>query len=91
MWASTRSDALPVLCDPRAGGADADAAASDDSDAEALAVPSVGRDTEPERVPHTYDDADLYDQLLKAYLDSAAPGAGVALRVCNNSIHHFTI
>lgn len=78
-----RSNAQPVLCDwSSLGGSNADASGSDDSGAEEVAVVRANgkRGAEGDRVAHTYDDADLYDLLLKAYLDSAAPGAGVALQ-----------
>jgi len=87
-----RAVARPVLCEPRpAAAAAADTAAAADATAGAEATASTpAADGNPaeqqERLPDTYDDTDLYEQLLKEFLDAAAPGAGLALqRVSTNT------
>lgn len=96
-----RADAQPVLCAPpvhSSNGVD-DSDGSDVAALEAVAGDGAGgSDCTPpgaaagraasaaEHVPHTYDDADLYEQLLKAFLDAAAPGAGIALQKVGNSL-----
>lgn len=83
-----------MLCEPRPADAAAAAGAAAAADAEATAG-TPAADGEPaeqqERLPETYDDTDLYEQLLKEYLDAAAPGAGLALqRVSTNTNRRST-
>ena len=73
-----------MLCEPDAA-ADGAAAAADGA---VNALPASGSSADGadngaaaggQLLPHTYDDADLYEQLLKEYLAGAgAPGGGAA-------------
>lgn len=97
-----RADAQAVLCALPAHSS-AGVGDSDESDIAALEAvagdgagggdrtrsgAAAGRSASAaEHVPHTYDDADLYEQLLKAFLDGAAPGAGIALQKVGNRSH----
>ena len=82
-----------MLCEPDAAAEGAAAAADGAVDAlPASGSPAGGADNGAAAVgqllPHTYDDADLYEQLLKEYLEGAgAPGGGAATlqRVSNAS------
>lgn len=65
---------------------DADAAAGSAADAaahgvmDAAADGGAGASQLEQRLPHTYDDGDLYEQLLKEFLEgSGAPGGGGVL------------
>lgn len=85
-----RAGAPPMLCKPRqpdvTDGAAADSATANGStDAAAGAASDVDQ-----RLPHTYDDADLYEQLLKEFLEgSGAPGSGAALLQRVSEARHF--
>lgn len=72
-----------MLCEPGAAADDAAAAAAAaDGAIDTLpepAGPAEGAAAGGQLLPHTYDDADLYEQLLKEYLEGAgAPGGGAA-------------
>ena len=85
-----------MLCEPDAAGDGAAAAAGSAVDAlPASSSPADGAGNGAaaggQPLPHTYDDADLYEQLLKEYLEGAgAPGGGAATlqRVSNWSFSH---
>lgn len=87
-----RTGAAPVLCEPQPSG---DGAAEAPADAAADAEPADGavrqQEDQQERLPHTYDDADLYEQLLKEYLEgSGSVGGGLLLQrvcLCGNALH----
>jgi hypothetical protein len=75
-----RNGSPGVLCEPDAAadgaGETADGAANT---LPASGDPAGGAAAGGQLLPHTYDDADLYEQLLKEYLEGAgAPGGGAA-------------
>jgi hypothetical protein len=74
VFPACRDGAPRVLCEPpAAGGGPAATPAERDSLADGAAS------ADERRLPHTYDDGDLYEQLLKEYLEGAgAPGGGAA-------------
>lgn len=72
----------PVLCEPEPPEDGlADAAADAAADADATGGSAQQQLEQQQRLPHTYDDADLYEQLLKEYLEgSGAAGGGMLLQ-----------